>query len=169
MTCHYLRYESAIGELLLVEELGFVREIRFALDEGQHAVEADWNEGSGLLEEVRNQLNQYFSGERREFALPLRPEGTAFQRDVWKALSEVPFGETISYGELARRLGKQGASRAVGAANGNNPIPIVIPCHRVVGWDGRLTGFAGGIDLKRRLLEHEERSTAAQGMLFSTN
>jgi methylated-DNA-[protein]-cysteine S-methyltransferase len=111
------------------------------------------------------QLNAYFAGELRRFDLPLAPEGTPFQQEVWSALMAIPYGETVSYGGLARRLGRPAASRAVGAANGKNPIPIVIPCHRVVGADGSLTGFGGGIAIKRRLLDLEAGASGAS--LFS--
>src|SRR3954449_10842105 len=107
------------------------------------------------FEEVRWQLAQYFAGERTAFDLQLDPAGTPFQRAVWDALLEIPYGETTSYGELARRLGRPAASRAVGLANGRNPISIVVPCHRVVGASGSLTGYGGGIDRKRFLLELE--------------
>ena len=105
--------------------------------------------------EVIAQLDAYFAGELRRFDLALAPEGTAFQREVWSALSDIPYGETVSYGDLARRLGRPAASRAVGAANGRNPIPIIIPCHRVIGADGSLTGFGGGLAIKRKLLALE--------------
>jgi methylated-DNA-[protein]-cysteine S-methyltransferase len=111
------------------------------------------------------QLEAYFAGELRQFDLLLAPEGTAFQREVWSALTVIPYGETVSYGELARRLGRPAASRAVGAANGQNPIPIVIPCHRVIGADGSLTGFGGGLAIKRRLLDLE--SGVSRASLFS--
>jgi methylated-DNA-[protein]-cysteine S-methyltransferase len=111
------------------------------------------------------QLEAYFAGALRRFDLPLAPEGTAFQREVWSALTAIPYGETVSYGELARRLGRPAASRAVGAANGQNPIPIVIPCHRVIGADGSLTGFGGGLAIKRRLLDLE--AGVAGASLFS--
>ena len=111
------------------------------------------------------QLEAYFAGALRRFDLPLAPEGTPFQREVWSALTAIPYGETVSYGELARRLGRPAASRAVGAANGQNPIPIVIPCHRVIGADGSLTGFGGGLAIKRRLLDLEAGTSGAS--LFS--
>lgn len=98
------------------------------------------------------QLAAYFAGERTAFDLPLAPQGTPFQRRVWQALREVPYGTTTSYGELARRIGRPGAVRAVGLANGRNPLPIVVPCHRVIGADGSLTGYGGGLDRKRYLL-----------------
>jgi methylated-DNA-[protein]-cysteine S-methyltransferase len=108
-----------------------------------------------LLNRVEAQLNEYFAGSRTTFDLPLEPTGTDFQLSVWELLRRIPYGVTTSYGELARRLGDPKASRAVGAANGANPIPIIVPCHRVVGSKGELTGFGGGIERKRWLLEHE--------------
>ena len=100
-------------------------------------------------------MAEFFAGKRREFDLPLAAVGTEFQRQVWDGLREIPFGETISYGELALRIGRPRALRAVGAANGANPLPIVVPCHRVIGANGKLTGFGGGLDIKRRLLTLE--------------
>ncbi len=117
------------------------------------SAELAWNElAHGAL---RQQLAEYFAGKRSHFELELAPRGTAFQHSVWRQLRTIPFGTTTSYGALATRLGKPGASRAVGLANGANPIWLVIPCHRVIGANGKLTGYAGGIDVKRRLLEHE--------------
>lgn len=108
-----------------------------------------------LLREARAQLDAYFAGRLRQFDLSLAPNGTEFQRRVWLALRAIPFGTTISYGALARRVGNGAAARAVGAANGQNPIPIIVPCHRVIGSNGSLTGFGGGLDRKRWLLNHE--------------
>jgi len=108
-----------------------------------------------VLDWTEEQLKEYFAGMRTTFDLPLEPSGTAFQLNVWQLLRTIPYGVTTSYGELARRLGEPKASRAVGAANGANPIPIIVPCHRVVGSRGELTGFGGGIERKRWLLEHE--------------
>jgi methylated-DNA-[protein]-cysteine S-methyltransferase len=110
---------------------------------------------------VREQLDEYFAGERQEFDVPLKLEGTPFQRGVWRELARIPFGTTITYAELARRIGRPTASRAVGHANGRNPISILVPCHRVVGAGGQLTGYAGGVDKKRWLLERERRVTAS--------
>ncbi len=119
---------------------------------------------------VRRQLDEYFAGVREKFDLPLALEGTDFQRQVWRALVAIPYGETRSYGELAAELGRPGASRAVGRANATNPIPIVIPCHRVIGADGSLTGFGGGLPAKRRLLELERaRSGRAEPSLFAVS
>ena len=122
------------------------------------------DDGSGpaaaVLARAREQLNEYFARTRTTFDLPLDPAGSAFERRVWDALRAIPYGSTVSYGELARRLGDPRATRAVGAANGKNPIPIIVPCHRVVGARGELTGFGGGLDRKRWLLEHEGAALA---------
>ena len=128
--------------------------------------EPGWTPASAPFTEVTAQLEQYFRGERREFRLPLDLQGTAFELSVWNALSEIPYGTTISYGELARRLGKPGASRAVGAANGRNPVAIIVPCHRVVGSNGSLTGYGGGLPVKRALLDHESVVAGAAPSLF---
>lgn len=108
-----------------------------------------------LLAAACRQLHEYFAGQRQQFTLPLAPQGTKFQQTVWQALRTIPYGQTWSYGQLARQIGKPGASRAVGAANGRNPIPIIIPCHRVIGADGSLTGFGGGLPTKIALLQLE--------------
>ncbi|HZL64375.1 MAG TPA: methylated-DNA--[protein]-cysteine S-methyltransferase [Thermoleophilia bacterium] len=108
-----------------------------------------------VLQAAAEQLAAYFAGELREFTLPLRPAGTPFQLAVWETLRHIPYGETVSYGELATRLGRSGAARAVGRANALNPLPVVVPCHRVIGADGTLTGYAGGLSMKRTLLALE--------------
>jgi methylated-DNA-[protein]-cysteine S-methyltransferase len=114
-----------------------------------------WERSDKPFREAKKQLTEYFEGRRRKFDLDLAPEGTAFQLAAWRQLRKIPYGRTISYGEQAKRMGSPKASRAVGAANGRNPISIIVPCHRVIGADGRLTGFGGGIGLKRKLLELE--------------
>ena len=127
--------------------------------EGSKAVEpgSDWMAAPEAAFGARAQLESYFSGNRNQFDLPLAPAGTAFQQAVWSELTRIPFASTASYGEIASRVGRPKASRAVGAANGNNPLPIIIPCHRVVGSDGSLTGYSGGMDIKEFLLRHEAR------------
>lgn len=112
-----------------------------------------------VLGETARQLDEYFAGKRRDFTLPLAPRGTGFQQIVWRALTQIPFGVTRSYGELARTIGRPSASRAVGAANGKNPISIIVPCHRVIGANGALTGYGGGLAAKQWLLAHEARFT----------
>ena len=123
-----------------------------------------WTPSNGdlpaALAEARRQIDEYFAGARREFDLPLAVAGTEFQRRVWRELRRIPFGETVSYGELAARIGRPSASRAVGAANGRNPLPVVVPCHRVIGSDGRLTGFGGGLPTKQALLDLERKFLA---------
>ena len=114
-----------------------------------------WQHGGVLIVKAEKQLREYFNGTRKAFDLPLAGEGTAFQKTVWKALCDIPYGETINYGELARRIGQPKAARAVGLANGSNPISIVVPCHRVIGANGTLTGYGGGLPRKKWLLEHE--------------
>lgn len=116
---------------------------------------AGWERHDRAFDDLATQLAEYFGGDRRVFELPLAPEGTPFQLRVWNALREIPYGETISYGELAARIGDRSASRAVGLANGSNPLPIVIPCHRVIGSNGKLTGYGGGLPIKERLLALE--------------
>lgn len=124
--------------------------------------------GVGVVDfdEIEHQLGEYFAGERRRFDLPLAPRGNEFRRRVWALLRDIPYGETRSYGQLARELGDVGLARAVGAANGLNPLSIVVPCHRVVGAAGALVGYAGGLDRKRRLLDLEEPESASSGRLF---
>lgn len=106
--------------------------------------------------EAVNQLQEYFKGDRKVFTVPLKPDGTDFQRKVWKALTEIPYGQTASYGEIAEKIGKSGGARAVGNANNKNPIAIMIPCHRVIGANGSLTGYAAGLDIKKKLLDLEK-------------
>lgn len=159
-----LRYtftDSPIGRLLLAGDGAGLRRIDLPEGRRPQAPAPEWREERAPFGEALRQLEAYFAGRLRRFELPLAPEGTAFQRRVWEALCAIPYGETLSYGELARRLGKPGASRAVGLANGRNPLPIVVPCHRVVGSDGSLTGFGGGLPTKTKLLRLEGARLAA--------
>jgi len=119
------------------------------------------------IADVAHQVHAYCAGERRNFDLDLAPRGTEFQHEVWSALLEIPFGQTTSYGALAAKLGRRGAARAVGLANGSNPIGLIVPCHRVIGSDGSLTGYGGGLPLKRALLVHEAEVTGGAGGLFA--
>lgn len=153
----YIRMESPIGPLMLVADNTGLRRIGFV--NGRSPVRSDpqWRESVERLGETIRQLRAYFAGELQAFDLPLAPQGTPFQLSVWNRLCEIPYGETISYGELARRIGNPNASRAVGLANGSNPIPIVIPCHRVIGSNGKLTGYGGGLPIKEKLLGLERR------------
>jgi methylated-DNA-[protein]-cysteine S-methyltransferase len=152
----YAYLETPIGTLLIVGDDAAVHRITFP-DHGRAVKpEPEWQESQrGPVGEAARQLREYFAGERAGFDLPLAPAGTAFQCTVWRQLQELPYRETISYGELARRVGNSKASRAVGSANGANPLPIVIPCHRVIAGDGTLGGFAGGLPTKQTLIALE--------------
>jgi methylated-DNA-[protein]-cysteine S-methyltransferase len=152
---YYSRFESPVGPLLLAGSKRGLQLIIFAAGRRARSVDPEWRLDSSAFVEVVEQLQSYFAGERKNFDLSLVLEGTDFQKRVWTALREIPYGETISYKGLAEWIGRPKAVRAVGAANGANPIPIIIPCHRVIGNDGSLTGFGGGLQLKKQLLELE--------------
>lgn len=160
MTPTYHDFDTPIGTLRLVGDQDSVDRIDLP-NRAAEPPEAAWRAANGALPaalaEAKRQLEEYFAGERQEFDLPLASRGTEFQRRVWNELRRIPFGETISYGELAARIGKPTASRAVGAANGRNPLPVVVPCHRVIGHDGKLGGYGGGLPTKQRLLDLERR------------
>jgi len=149
--------DTPIGPLLLAADDSGLRHILFPDGKRPALPQPVWREDSAPLQEPIRQLRAYFGGELEAFDLPLAPQGTPFQQKVWKLLCDIPYGETISYGELARRVGNPKASRAVGLANGSNPIPIVIPCHRVIGSNGKLTGYGGGLPIKEKLLALERR------------
>ena len=153
----YTMLASPVGELLLAGDKDALRTIGFPTSSGAVQPDADWERNPAPFVEATRQLEDYFAGKRRTFDLSLAPTGTPFQRDVLTALQQIPYGETRSYGDLAKAIGRPKASRAVGAANGSNPLPIVIPCHRVIGSDGSLTGFGGGLETKRFLLDLEQR------------
>ncbi|HOX25470.1 MAG TPA: methylated-DNA--[protein]-cysteine S-methyltransferase [Candidatus Krumholzibacteria bacterium] len=159
--------DSPVGPLLLAATADGLTDIRFAGDAGPAPADSLTGEAAArarsILAAAAAQLAEYFAGERRTFDLPLAFAGTPFQRDVWRALQSIPHGETISYAELARRVGRPRAVRAVGAANGRNPLPIVLPCHRVIGADGSLTGYGGGLAIKRTLLDLEARAAGRRG------
>ena len=154
-TTWYTTIASPIGELLLKSDGESVSGLYMHKHKRGATPTREWKRDDAALKQSSAQLRAYFAGELREFELPLAPEGTPFQQRVWRALCDIPFGETISYGELARRIGQPTASRAVGLANGRNPISIVVPCHRVIGADGSLTGYAGGLARKDALLRLE--------------
>lgn len=141
-----------MGELLLAGDGEALAGLHFAAG---RAPAPDWREDGRPFEPVLEQLGEYFAGDRMRFDVRLAPRGTAFQQRVWEALLEIPYGETETYGELARRVGSPGAARAVGLANGSNPIALIVPCHRVIGANGTLTGYGGGMEHKRWLLDLE--------------
>jgi len=147
--------ESPIGLLTLTKDEGVLTGVHMHDQRHAPAPAPDWTRDDAAFADVVEQLGAYFAGELREFDVAMGLRGTDFQRQVWAGLCEVPYGETISYGELARRVGNPKASRAVGLANGRNPVAIIVPCHRVIGADGSLTGYGGGLDRKVWLIEHE--------------
>jgi methylated-DNA-[protein]-cysteine S-methyltransferase len=149
--------DSPTGKLLLAADEVGLRYILFADGREPAAPRPQWREDAAPLRETIRQLRAFFAGKLREFDLPLAPEGPAFHGRVWRELCNIPYGETISYGELARRIGSPNAFRAVGRANGANPIAIVIPCHRVIGSNGKLTGYGGGLPRKELLLALERK------------
>ncbi|MGE5194798.1 MAG: methylated-DNA--[protein]-cysteine S-methyltransferase [Deltaproteobacteria bacterium] len=154
-TIFYHVVPSPIGDLMLVSNGEALTGLYMSDHRGGPKPEDGWRPDEGEFDAVSIQLAAYFAGDLREFDVPLAPHGAEFQKKVWRELCRIPFGKTISYGELARRIGQPTASRAVGLANGRNPISIIVPCHRVIGADGTLTGYGGGIDRKKWLLEHE--------------
>lgn len=158
-TVHRRSIETPVGALTIdVTDTG-VRAVLWPgdADGARVALDDAVDDDHPLLDETVAQLCQYFAGERTDFDLPLDPVGTDFQREAWDALCTIPFGETLSYGQQAERMGDRAKARAVGAANGKNPISVIVPCHRVIGADGSLTGFAGGLEVKTWLLDHERR------------
>lgn len=155
-------YDSPIGNLTLAREDQGLRHIIFPGGSRSFDAPEHWQPSHAAFDDIRRQLDEYFEGKRTDFSIPLAPIGTPFQQSVWKALCTISYSTTCSYGAIARHIGKPTASRAVGAANGANPIPIIIPCHRVIGSSGRLTGFGGGLATKAWLLAHER----GEGQLF---
>lgn len=158
--------DTPIGSLLLTGSEDALTGVYVDGHARTPALEPTWERDDGGLDGARAQLDEYFAGTRTGFDVPVRPVGTAFQLAVWSALREIPFGETRSYGDIARRIGRPGAVRAVGAANGHNPVAIVVPCHRVIGSDGRLTGYGWGVERKAWLLEHEHALPASPPRLL---
>lgn len=160
MHTYYCYHSTPIGPLLLAGDGTHLSLLGFPTGKMHRQHDPGWLHDPKPFRAAAKQLDEYFAGDRIEFDLPLKPVGTPFQEQVWDTLTQIPYGETWSYGELARRIGKPKASRAVGAANGLNPIPVIIPCHRVIGSNGKLTGFGGGLETKEFLLGLEARRQA---------
>jgi methylated-DNA-[protein]-cysteine S-methyltransferase len=154
---YFTVYESPIQSLRLVSDGRSLTGLYMMSEKHLFASQSDWVEDDSvaLFAEAKEQLSAYFAGTLTEFDLPLQMQGTPFQQSVWEALKTIPYGTTMSYGELAQQLGQPKASRAVGLANGRNPVSIVVPCHRVIGANGKLTGYGGGVERKQWLLNHE--------------
>jgi methylated-DNA-[protein]-cysteine S-methyltransferase len=159
----YRHLDSPLGPLLLTRDDAGITGLFLPTGRRPKQVAPSWTRDDGAFADISAQLDEYFAGDRREFDLPLAPHGSAFQLRVWQALRAIPYGETTSYGAIARALGLPEGARAVGLANGQNPISIVVPCHRVIGADGSLTGYGGGLPAKQWLLSHE----AAHSGLFA--
>ncbi len=152
----YWIWPSPVGDLLLVHDGKGLCRLQF--QDGAHPLDIDenWKKQRSLLKDVITQLEEYFAGRLQRFTIPLSLEGTAFQRSVWRALKTIPYGKTVSYGAISNKIGNPKASRAVGAANGQNPVSIIVPCHRVIGANGKLVGYGGGLPIKSALLELEQ-------------
>jgi methylated-DNA-[protein]-cysteine S-methyltransferase len=163
MPTRYASIDSPIGELLLIGDGQALHGLYLQAGRTSRAIGPAWEHDPEGLAEVSTQLVEYFAGDRTGFDLDLVMSGTAFQRRVWRALQQIPYGETISYGELARRIDRPSAARAVGLANGRNPISVIVPCHRVIGANGALTGYGGGTERKRLLLDLEAGAIALSG------
>jgi methylated-DNA-[protein]-cysteine S-methyltransferase len=165
-TIRHAVIDSPVGPLLLAADDTHLQVLEF--ETPAHPVKRGdgWREGrNAIIDAAHRQLDEYFAGKRRDFDLPLSPQGTGFQRGVWWALADIPYGATISYAQLASRIGKPTATRAVGAANGRNPLSIVLPCHRVIGANGSLTGYGGGLPIKTFLLTLEGAMPATPTLL----
>lgn len=157
MTTYYQLHDSPVGELLLISNGDALTELHITAGKYVPSVNAEWvrDEKHPILMQTRRELDEYFNGKRRVFSMPLAPSGTEFQKQAWIALTKIPFGEKRTYGQQAAIIGRPRAVRATGAANGKNPIGIIVPCHRVIGANGTLTGYAGGLHNKEYLLKLE--------------
>ncbi|HFC11377.1 MAG TPA: methylated-DNA--[protein]-cysteine S-methyltransferase [Anaerolineae bacterium] len=154
---YYAMVASPLGDVLLVGNQIGLTYINFQAGTNRLEIQPAWEKNEVVLQAAIEQIEDYFAGKRKVFDLPLAPRGTLFQQQVWEAVGNIPFGETASYGGIAGKIGRKKAARAVGAANGQNPLPIIIPCHRVIGSNGKLTGYGGGLQLKKWLLAHESK------------
>jgi methylated-DNA-[protein]-cysteine S-methyltransferase len=170
-TTYHTTIPSPLGEILLLSDDDFLTGLYFPNHKWGPSPQASWQWAEEPFALVRTQLAEYFAGERQEFDVPVRLAGTPFQQQVWQQLTRIPHGATITYAELARRVGNPAATRAVGAANGRNPVSIIVPCHRVIGASGKLTGYGGGLGNKERLLAMEREAAGAnsQRALFTSS
>ena len=155
-------HHSPIGTLMLAADETGLRHVIFPSGSRAFEVPENWSVNAAEFDQTRKELDEYFAGTRRQFSIRISPTGTKFQQSVWKALQDIDYADTCSYSDIALQIGRPTASRAVGAANGANPIPIIVPCHRVIGASGKLTGFGGGLPTKAWLLSHER----GEGQLF---
>lgn len=158
---YYTRYESKIAPIILVGDEDGLSFLYFDIADAKNSfgIEKEWKYKDEFFDKVKKELDEYFRGSRKEFTVKLNPEGTSYQKKIWEHLREIPYGQTCSYRDIAEKADNPKASRAVGNANGKNPIPLIVPCHRVVGANGKLTGFAFGVDLKKQLIEFERSNS----------
>ena len=158
----YTYFDSPLGRLFLAKDTEGLKLVKYAKNVDHAKIPSNWKEDSGSFQEEEQQFTEYFEGKRNYFNLKVSPEGTTFQKSVLHALQKIPYGETRTYGQIAQEIGQPNAARAVGMANNRNPLSIIIPCHRVIGTNGKLTGYAGGLDVKERLLEHEQSHSVSE-------
>jgi len=158
----YTYLDSPIGKLFLAKDSEGLRFVKYAKNVDGAKIPKSWKEARDDFKEEQKQFEEYFSGERSYFSLKITPDGTAFQKSVLHALQKIPYGQTRTYGQIAQEIGQPNAARAVGMANNRNPLSIVIPCHRVIGADGKLTGYAGGLEIKEKLLNHEQSTSVSE-------
>lgn len=158
---YYAKFKSSFCKMIIVGDECGVNVLHLDSDEGKRSfkIKSSWIENKEFFKKEIMQLNEFLNGERKEFSIKINPEGTIFQKKVWNALKNISYGETCSYKDIAINIGNENSSRAVGMANSKNPIPLIIPCHRVIGKNGKLTGFAFGISIKKKLLELESKIT----------
>ena len=170
MNIYFSYYKSPLGQILLTATGSALTGLHFVGEQYYQGIAPEWkcDNRNTILRATTTQLGEYFAGDRQSFDLKLEPEGTPFQRSVWHALTKLAFGETVSYAQLAQRIGNPKAVRAVGAANGRNPISIVVPCHRVIGANRALTGYAGGLARKEALLRLEANAVAPAGLALGS-
>lgn len=159
MQFYYDILPSPIGDLLILAQEFALREIIFQTEDQAHKINPEWVHGSELIEQTKKELDSYFAGHLKQFSIQVNPHGTPFQKQIWKQVLEIPHGQVCSYQDVANQINNSSACRAVGRANSQNPIPIIIPCHRVIGKSGKLTGYAGGLNRKQTLLELEGINT----------
>ena len=157
----YTYINTPLGELFVAKDSQGLRKVKYSKQIDKETIPSDWKQDNEGFQEERRQFQEYFKGERNYFDLKIAPEGTTFQKNVLHALQKIPYGQTRSYGQIAQEIGNPKAARAVGLANNRNPISIIIPCHRVIGSSGELTGYAGGLDIKERLLNLEKNTSVS--------
>lgn len=159
MQLYYDILPSPVGDLLIIAQEFSLREVVFQTEEQSHIIKSEWIQGSELIEQIKKELNSYFAGDLKQFSIQVNPHGTPFQKQIWKEVMTIPHGQVCSYQDVANNIHNSSACRAVGRANSQNPIPIIIPCHRVIGKNGKLTGYAGGLNRKQTLLKLEGINT----------